>query len=131
LALGSILIQQEYNFSDEETAAMIRENPYLRYFCGMQSYDSGAPFDPSMMARFRKRFTPEILGEINEMVIKSALGAHEAKRKKACRRRPIQTCAPDAKGTEDGEPPVPPEPGGGQSASTEAAKVMVETLPSR
>ncbi|MDR1472388.1 MAG: transposase [Synergistaceae bacterium] len=31
LALGSILLQREYNFSDEETAAMIRENPYLQY----------------------------------------------------------------------------------------------------
>jgi hypothetical protein len=31
LGLGALLIQQEYRFSDEETAAMIQENPYLQY----------------------------------------------------------------------------------------------------
>jgi hypothetical protein len=91
LALGSVLIQQEYNFSDEETTAMIRENPYLQYFCGLRGYDSKAPFDPSSLTRFRKRFTPEMLGEINEMIISAALKAREAKRKKPCRRLPSQT----------------------------------------
>jgi hypothetical protein len=50
LALSSILIQQEYNFSDEETSAMIRENPYSRYFRGMRDHDSEEPFDhPSIL----------------------------------------------------------------------------------
>jgi IS5 family transposase len=99
LALGGILIQQEYSFSDEETAAMIRENPYLQYFCGMRGYDSGAPFDPSSLTRFRKRFTPEMLGEVNEMIIRSALDVREANKKKACRRPPAQTSPPDTDGT--------------------------------
>jgi IS5 family transposase len=129
LALGSILIQQEYNFSDEETAAMIRENPYFQYFCGMSGYDGKAPFDPSMMTRFRKRFTPEILGVINEMIVKSALEAREAKKKKMRRRRPVQTGAPDTKGAADGEQPVEPELGGGQSASTVSAKGTSDTPP--
>ena len=34
LALGACIIQAEYGFSDEETALMIQENPYLQYFCG-------------------------------------------------------------------------------------------------
>jgi len=32
LALGALIIQLEYGFSDEETALMIQENPYLQYF---------------------------------------------------------------------------------------------------
>ena len=70
LALGACIIQAEYGFSDEETALMIQENPYLQYFCGYDSYDdSKLPFDPSSMVHFRKRLTPEILGEINELIL--------------------------------------------------------------
>ena len=69
LALGALMIQLEYCFSDEETVAMIQENPYLQYFCGMKGYEGQRPFDASLMVHFRKRFTMEILGEINEMII--------------------------------------------------------------
>lgn len=73
LALGACIIQAEYGFSDEETAYMIRENPYLQYFCGYPGYDDEKlPFDPSLMVYFRKRLTPEILGEINEMILRDA-----------------------------------------------------------
>lgn len=72
LALGALIIQLEYGFSDEETALMIRENPYLQYFCGFEKYEYKLPFDPSLMVHFRKRLTPSIVGEINEMIIKNA-----------------------------------------------------------
>ena len=70
LALGACLIQREYAYSDEEIVLQIQENPYLQYFCGYAGYDdSKPPFDSSSMVHFRKRLTPEILAEINEMVI--------------------------------------------------------------
>ncbi|MEA4955124.1 MAG: IS5 family transposase [Pseudoflavonifractor sp.] len=73
LALGACIIQAEYGFSDEETAQMIQEHPYLQYFCGYPGYDdSKPPFAPSLMVYFRKRLTPEILGEINEMILSTA-----------------------------------------------------------
>lgn len=73
LALGACIIQAEYGYSDEETALQIQENPYLQYFCGYSGYDDGKlPFDPSLMVYFRKRLTPEILGEINEMIVQDA-----------------------------------------------------------
>ena len=73
LALGACLIQREYGYSDEEIVLQIQENPYLQYFCGYAGYDdSKPPFDPSSMVHFRKRLTPEILAEINEMVIRAA-----------------------------------------------------------
>ena len=72
LALGACIIQAEYGFSDEETALQIQENPYFQYFCGNPGYDdSKQPFDPSLMVYFRKRLTPEVLGEINEMILKT------------------------------------------------------------
>ena len=73
LALGACIIQAEYGFSDEETALMIQENPYLQYFCGYPGYDDEKlPFDPSLMVYFRKRLAPEVLGEINEMIVRDA-----------------------------------------------------------
>ena len=73
LALGACIIQAEYGYSDEETALQIQENPYLQYFCGYPGYDDEhLPFDPSLMVYFRKRLTPEVLGEINEMILRDA-----------------------------------------------------------
>ena len=73
LALGACIIQAEYGYSDEETALQIQETPYLQYFCGYPGYDDEKlPFDPSLMVYFRKRLTPEVLGEINEMIVRDA-----------------------------------------------------------
>lgn len=45
----------------------------MQYFCGYPGYDdSRLPFDPSLMVYFRKRLTPEILGEINEIIVSAA-----------------------------------------------------------
>ena len=73
LALGACIIQAEYGYSGEETALQIQENPYLQYFCGYPGYDDEKlPFGPSLMVYFRKRLTPEVLGEINEMIVRDA-----------------------------------------------------------
>lgn len=70
MALGACIIQAEYGYSDEETVLQIQEAAYLQYFCGYKKYDdSKPPFDASLMVYFRKRLTPEILGEINEMIL--------------------------------------------------------------
>ena len=70
LALGACIIQAEYGYADVELTLQIQEGPYLQYFCGYKAYDdSKLPFDPSLMVYFRKRLTPEILGEINELIL--------------------------------------------------------------
>jgi len=72
LALGACIVQAEYGFSDEEIALQIQEHPYLQFFCGFAQYKDEPPFDASLMVYFRKRLTPEILGEINELIIAKA-----------------------------------------------------------
>lgn len=72
LALGACIIQAEYGFSDEEVRLQIQEGPYLQFFCGFAQYKDEPPFDASLMVYFRKRLTPEILGEINELIIQKA-----------------------------------------------------------
>lgn len=69
MALGSLLIKERYGFSDEETVAQITMNPYLQYFIGLNTYTTVSPFDSSMMTRFRKRLTPQMLSEINDQII--------------------------------------------------------------
>lgn len=72
LALGACIIQKDYGFSDVEITFQIQENPYMQFFCGFAQYKDEIPFDPSLMVYFRKRLTPEILGEINELIITKA-----------------------------------------------------------
>ena len=69
LALGSLLIQKQYGYSDRELVEQITENPYYQYFVGLPGYQMEAPFVPSLLVEFRKRLTDEILMEINEMII--------------------------------------------------------------
>ena len=70
LALGSLLIQKQYGYSDRELVEQIRENPYYQYFIGLSEYQMKAPFAASLLVEFRKRLTDEIMIEINEMILK-------------------------------------------------------------
>ena len=104
LALGACIIQAEYGFSDEETGLQIQENPYLQYFCGYAGYDDERlPFDPSLMVYFRKRLTPEVLGEINEMILRDA----KARQQEA-----------DTQQKADNDNDVNPPTGGGSNSGT-------------
>ena len=69
MALGSLLIQKQYHYPDEELVEQIRENPYYQYFIGLPGYEDKIPFVPSMLVEFRKRLSEEVLNEINEMII--------------------------------------------------------------
>lgn len=69
MALGSLLIQKSLEFSDRELLDEITENPYMQYFIGLPGYQSSPPFVPSLLVYFRKRLTPEVFAEINEMII--------------------------------------------------------------
>ena len=40
----------------------------MQFFLGFAGYSNKAPFDPSMMVHFRKRFSEEELSRINELI---------------------------------------------------------------
>ena len=69
MALGTLLIKERYQFSDEETVAHITMNPYLQYFIGLEAYTTKSPFDASMLTRFRKRIPLKMLEEVNDIII--------------------------------------------------------------
>jgi transposase, IS5 family len=72
MAFGALIIKERLGTSDAETVEQIRENPYLQYFIGLSEYSDKAPFDASMMVHFRKRISVELVGRINEQVIRGA-----------------------------------------------------------
>ena len=65
MALGSLLIQQQFRYADEELVEQIRENPYYQYFIGLPGYVDAIPFVPSLLVEFRKRLSADIMIEIN------------------------------------------------------------------
>lgn len=69
MAFGALLIQQTYDYSDEETVAQIQENPYLQFFVGLPGYKDQPPFEASTMVHFRKRLTEERLMAINDTIL--------------------------------------------------------------
>ena len=68
-ALGSLLIQKQYTFSDAELVEQLKENPYYQYFIGLPGYTNKAPFAASLLVEFRKRLSENVMMEINEMII--------------------------------------------------------------
>ena len=70
VAFGALVIKEILGLTDEETVEQIRENPYLQYFLGFKRYTNEKPFDPSLMVRFRQRFSMEQLNELNEKMCK-------------------------------------------------------------
>jgi hypothetical protein len=79
MALGALIIKEKLGTSDEETVEQIRENPYLQYFLGLSEYRDEAPFEASMMVHFRKRLNLEIIGRINEQVVKQSIEPNQEK----------------------------------------------------
>lgn len=55
LAIGAILIKHKLKLSDEETIALIQENPYMQYFLGLKSFKTKKVFDPSLFVTIRRR----------------------------------------------------------------------------
>lgn len=75
MALGALIIQTKFQYSDRELVQQIIENPYLQYFIGLSGYQETAPFDASTLVDFRKRITAEMLMEANEYLLEHKDGS--------------------------------------------------------
>lgn len=65
VALGSLLIKERLQLTDEEVVLQVQENPYLQYFLGFPEYKDEKPFDASTLTYFRKRISSELLCKLN------------------------------------------------------------------
>ncbi len=82
MALGALIIKEQLGISDRETVEQIRENPYLQYFIGLETYTFKAPFEASMMVHFRQRITMGLVNKINEEMVIHRKREDRAKRRK-------------------------------------------------
>lgn len=51
-ALGALIIQTKFRYSDRELVEQITENPYMQYFIGLLGYQEEPPFDSSTLVLF-------------------------------------------------------------------------------
>ena len=89
MALGALIIKEKLGISDRETVEQIRENPYLQYFIGLDSYSNEAPFDASMMVHFRQRITLDLVKAVTEKLVKSSRETREKSPKKKSERESV------------------------------------------
>lgn len=68
MALGSLIIQKKFQYSDRELVEQITENPYLQYFIGLPGYQEEPPFDPSTLVLFRKRLDVDAIMDANALM---------------------------------------------------------------
>ena len=69
MALGVLIIQTKFQYSDRELVEQIAENSYLQYFIGLPGFREEAPFNASTLVLFRKRISAEMLMEVNEYLL--------------------------------------------------------------
>lgn len=104
MALGALIIKERLGTSDAETVEQIRENPYLQYFLGLSEYSDSAPFDASMMVHFRKRLHRELVGQINEAVVRQSTENEQSS-------QAVTSDDSKSENNDDDEPPLPPNAG--------------------
>ncbi len=68
------MVKHMQKISDEETIQMIRENVYIQYFLGFDTFTSKAPFDSSLFVEILKRMGMEQLNRINDVIYQVAMG---------------------------------------------------------
>ena len=70
MVIGALIVKHKLSLSDRDTVAMISENMYMQYFCGLQSFQPDLPFDSSLFVDIRKRLGAKHFDEFNDIVIK-------------------------------------------------------------
>jgi len=73
LVVGAVIIKHKLCLSDEETIDQIRENPYLQYFVGLTTFQTKAPFTPSLFVEIRRRMGDDVFEKFNQAIIMDAL----------------------------------------------------------
>ena len=69
LVIGAVIIKHKLCLSDEETIEQIRENPYLQYFVGLHTFQTKAPFVPSLFVEIRRRMGEKVFEQFNQSII--------------------------------------------------------------
>ena len=69
LVIGAVIIKHKLCLSNDETIDQIRENPYLQYFVGLSTFQTKAPFAPSLFVDIRRRMGEQVFESFNQSII--------------------------------------------------------------
>ena len=105
LALGSLIIQTKYQYSDRELVDQLTENPYYQYFIGLPGYQEEPPIDASTLVLFRKRLKMNVIMEANEYMLEGL----KEKETTSDKKDDDHTNPPSGGGSGDGESNPEPE----------------------
>ena len=72
MVIGAIIVKHKLSLDDRGTVAMISENMYLQYFCGLTSFQTQEPFHPTVFVDIRKRMGSSDFDLWNALIIKKA-----------------------------------------------------------
>ena len=70
--IAAIIIKHKLGLDDRGTIAMISENIYLQYFCGLSSFTTKPVFDASLFVDIRKRMGGKEFDNFNQLVIRKS-----------------------------------------------------------
>ena len=72
MVIGALIVKHQLGLDDRGTVAMISENIYLQYFCGLRSFQIEEPFHPTVFVDIRKRMGADRFDLWNELIIEKA-----------------------------------------------------------
>ncbi len=81
MVIGAIIVKHKLHVSDRETVAMISENIYLQYFCGLTAFQTKEPFHPTVFVDIRKRMGANNFDAWNALIIEKAEDLKPKKKK--------------------------------------------------
>ena len=70
MVIGAMIIKHVTRLSDVDTIAMIQENPYMQYMCGLAEFTEQPIFDPSLFVDLRKRISDDDINGMTEALFK-------------------------------------------------------------
>lgn len=83
LVIGAVIIKHKLCLSDQETIDQILENPYLQYFVGFNSFQTKAPFVPSLFVEIRRRMGDDLFECFNQSIVNLLESTPKTKVKKS------------------------------------------------
>ncbi|MFT5735856.1 MAG: IS5 family transposase [Maribacter sp.] len=81
MVIGAIIVKHKLGLDDRGAVAMISENIYLQYFCGLQSFQTKEPLHPRVFVDIRKRMGAANFDLWNALIIAKANSLKPARNK--------------------------------------------------
>jgi len=70
IPIRAMIIKHKLKLTDEDTIEIIRENPYMQFFLGLDEFIPHAVFSPSLFVDIRRRLGATMFRELSALIIK-------------------------------------------------------------